>query len=83
VGFENKEYKLFCLLLGLLLQQHHINLFQQPMLAATLKGLILHTADEAGFADGPDYQFGWGLINAEKAANVLTNINQSSIILLI
>jgi hypothetical protein len=66
---------------GLLLQQHYMNLNQdQPMLAATLKGLILHTADEAGFADGPDYQFGWGLINAEKAANVLTTRGQTSVV---
>jgi hypothetical protein len=65
---------------GVLLQQHYMNLFQEPMLAATLKGLILHTADEAGFADGPDYEFGWGLINAEKAANILTRRNQSSVV---
>ena len=66
---------------GLLLQQHYMNLNQdQPMLAATLKGLILHTADEAGFADGPDYQFGWGLINAEKAANVLSSRGQTSVV---
>ena len=31
--------------------------------AATLKGLVIHTADECGVADGPDYQFGWGLAN--------------------
>ncbi|WP_396140383.1 S8 family serine peptidase [Flavobacterium sp.] len=66
---------------GLLLQQHYMNLNQdEPMLAATLKGLILHTADEAGLADGPDYRFGWGLINAEKAANVLSSRGQTSVV---
>ncbi len=65
---------------ALLLQQHHINLFQQPMYASTVKGLILHTADEAGIAPGPDYMFGWGLVNAEKAANTITNSGTSSIV---
>ncbi len=43
----------------------------QAMRAATLKALIIHTADEAGPAEGPDYQFGWGLLNAERAAQVI------------
>jgi hypothetical protein len=58
---------------SLLLQQHHFNLMNQYMRGATLKGLILHTADEAGFWPGPDYMFGWGLINTEKAANFISN----------
>jgi hypothetical protein len=40
--------------------------------SATLKGLAIHTADEAGDAPGPDYIFGWGLLNVEKAAAVIT-----------
>lgn len=36
--------------------------------SATLKGLAIHTADEAGIAAGPDYKFGWGLLNVQKAA---------------
>ncbi|HTQ27392.1 MAG TPA: S8 family serine peptidase [Puia sp.] len=43
------------------------------MRSATLKGILIHTADEAGIAPGPDYQFGWGLINMQKAASVLTS----------
>jgi serine protease AprX len=58
---------------ALLLQQHHFNLMNQFMRGATLKGLILHTADEAGFWPGPDYRFGWGLINAERAAAVIND----------
>ena len=42
------------------------------MRSATLKGLAIHTADEAGTFPGPDYQFGWGLLNVEKAAAVIT-----------
>lgn len=37
------------------------------MLASTLKGLIIHTADDAG-NDGPDYQYGWGVMNSKNAA---------------
>jgi len=41
------------------------------MRSATLKGLVIHTADEAGPALGPDYMFGWGLMNAKKAVRVI------------
>ena len=50
------------------------------MRAATLKGLIIHTADEAGPAPGPDYQFGWGLINIQKAVTVITSNNTDQLI---
>lgn len=43
----------------------------QYMRASTLKALLLHTADDLGTA-GPDYQFGWGLINATNAAALLS-----------
>jgi len=42
------------------------------LLSSSVKGLMIHTADEAGAAPGPDYSFGWGLINMEKAAAVIT-----------
>ena len=45
------------------------------MRSATLKGLLIHTADEAGNAPGPDYAFGWGLINMKRAASVITSDN--------
>ena len=47
------------------------------MRASTLKGLALHTADEAGSAPGPDYQNGWGLLNAERAGRVILNSDQN------
>jgi hypothetical protein len=57
--------------IGLLLQ-HQKNLWGSARLrAATLKALVVHTADEAGTAPGPDYQFGWGLMNTLNAANVM------------
>ena len=43
----------------LLLQQHYNNLNGSFMRAATLKGLALHTADDAGDIAGPDAVFGW------------------------
>ena len=45
----------------------------QFMRSASLKGLAIHTADEAGSAPGPDYQFGWGLLNNKKAADFIAN----------
>lgn len=61
-----------------LLQQYHNQLYNNYMRAATVKGLVLHTADEAGDGAGPDYQFGWGLINAENAAKVIRDKNLTS-----
>ncbi|GAK89408.1 hypothetical protein JCM19297_1236 [Nonlabens ulvanivorans] len=43
----------------LLLQQYHNSLNGSYMRAATLKGLALHTADDAG-SNGPDAIYGWG-----------------------
>lgn len=42
-----------------------------PMWASTLKALAIHTALEAGANPGPDYQFGWGLLNAYAAYKVV------------
>jgi hypothetical protein len=47
----------------------------QFMRASTLKGLAIHTANEAGTSPGPDYRFGWGLLNTGRAAEVLLNTN--------
>lgn len=65
----------------LLLQQHYNNVNGFFMLSSTLRGLALHTADEAGSAPGPDYRFGWGLLNIEKAAEVITNNGSASVII--
>lgn len=62
----------------LLLQQYYKQLNGRFLRAASLKGLALHSADEAGSADGPDYKFGWGLCNAEAGANIITNDGLSS-----
>ncbi len=58
----------------MLLQELHERSFgtEQPMLASTMKALAIHTADDIG-ETGPDYKFGWGLMNTENAAWVITN----------
>ena len=53
----------------------------QFMRAATLKGLVLHTADRHNPAAGPDYRQGWGLLNTEAAARLLLNENQAHLVL--
>jgi hypothetical protein len=54
-----------------LLQELYHRYHGRYMLAATLKGLAIHTADEAGMSMGPDYKFGWGLLNIRNAADVI------------
>jgi hypothetical protein len=55
---------------ALLVQLYHELFPGKSMRASTLKGLILHTADDLG-RPGPDYQFGWGLMNARAAAELI------------
>ena len=66
-----------------LLQEYYSKLHSGTfMRSATLKGLLIHTADEAGAAPGPDYVYGWGLIDMARAASVITsdNTDQSQVI---
>lgn len=57
----------------ILLQQHYNALNSAFMRSASLKGLTIHTADEAGTATGPDYTYGWGLMNTATAAQFITD----------
>lgn len=63
----------------LLLQQHANNVRGSFLRAATLKGVALHTADDAGMT-GPDAIFGWGLLNAKRAAEAISQNGNQSII---
>ncbi len=38
--------------------------------ASLLKALLIHTSDDLGNA-GPDYKFGWGLLNAKAGADLI------------
>lgn len=40
------------------------------MLSSTLRGLLIHTADDLG-TPGPNYSYGWGLINGVRAAELI------------
>ena len=63
-----------------LLQQLYNRLNKNTfMRSATLKGLVLHSALDLEAA-GPDYKTGWGLLDMEKAANVITNASSSNLI---
>ena len=57
--------------LGLILE-HYKNSYQSEPRASTIKGLAIHNADEAGANDGPDYIYGWGLLNTYKAVQFIT-----------
>ena len=56
-----------------LIQEHNEELNGVYLRSSTLKALTLHCADEAGSNDGPDYEFGWGLMNTQRMAEYITN----------
>lgn len=64
---------------ALLVQQYYNQMKGQFMKAATLKALLIHTADEAGAADGPDYSYGWGLMNTAAAVSAIKDTNNTVI----
>ncbi|HRJ26748.1 MAG TPA: S8 family serine peptidase [Fimbriimonadaceae bacterium] len=43
----------------------------QDMSSAMARGLVAISANEAGPAPGPDYMFGWGVMNTEGAAKMI------------
>ncbi len=55
-----------------LLVDQYNRLFSSAMRASTLKALLIHTADDIG-RPGPDYFFGWGLINVNKGADLIAS----------
>lgn len=57
--------------IGLLLEHQRQLNGNIPLRSSTIKGLLLHTADEAGPFNGPDYIYGWGLMNTLKSAQLM------------
>ena len=61
-----------------LLQQHYHSFYDQYMLSSTVRGLICHSAEDIpswkGFNDviGPDPKTGFGLMNLDKAAQIIS-----------
>ncbi len=61
---------------AVLLVDYYRKLFGgRAMRASTLKALIIHAADDRGLA-GPDYKFGWGLMNTKAAADIIAEQNE-------
>lgn len=57
---------------NLLLQLHRqLHPGKPDPLSSTWKALLINTTDEAGPAPGPDFQFGWGLVNIGRAARLM------------
>ena len=48
--------------------------------AATLKAIMVNSAREAGNSPGPDYRFGWGLMNTEGMARTIMNDEFTSLV---
>ncbi|WP_435413638.1 S8 family serine peptidase [Psychroserpens mesophilus] len=63
-----------------LLQELYGDIHGNFMKSATIRALIIQTASEAGSAPGPDYRFGWGLLNAEAAAEAILHEGYESLI---
>ncbi|MDM1503885.1 S8 family serine peptidase [Myroides marinus] len=70
-----------------LLQEWAVNAFSTPLRAASIKGLIIHTAYSLNkitdkesntiknLGKGPNAVYGWGAIDAEKAMTLLNNLS--------
>ena len=64
----------------LLLQELYFRETNTYMKSATAKALLCSTASDVG-RKGPDFDNGWGLVNAKKAANVILNDKNTSLII--
>ncbi|MBN2313515.1 MAG: choice-of-anchor D domain-containing protein [Sedimentisphaerales bacterium] len=60
-----------------LLIQHFYNLYGYYPLSSTTKGLLIHTAFDVGHL-GPDYYYGWGVVDAAAAATFLSDSQDST-----
>ena len=63
---------------AVLLIEHFENLHGRLPRSATTKGLMIHTAVDAG-NPGPDYSFGWGVVDAAAAVRFLSRDVASSL----
>ena len=56
-----------------LLQEYYKQKHGYFMQASTLKALAIQTADEAGTSEGPDYVYGYGLLDVLRGSQVITS----------
>lgn len=61
-----------------LLYEQYQNLRGRTPLSATTKALVIHTAFDAG-KTGPDYSYGWGVLDIAAATQLLTEVDSNSI----
>ena len=66
--------------ISVLLQQLYHQLNDSYMNASQLKALLINTTNEVGSAKGPDYKFGFGLVDAFAAANLIVNAQNNDAI---
>ena len=59
--------------LNLLIHHYEATHSGTTPLSSTMRAVLIQTADEAGVNPGPDYVFGWGLMNTLKAADLMAN----------
>ena len=64
-----------------LLQQYYEQLHGEFMNSSTLKGIVCHTASDDTDIPGPDHRFGWGFLDANAAAQLITNDMSSQAII--
>ena len=58
-----------------LINEAYLTFNNSLLKSATLKGLMIQTALEAGSSPGPDYQFGWGLVSVDGAVDFIQKID--------
>ncbi|MBE0680165.1 MAG: S8 family serine peptidase, partial [Bacteroidales bacterium] len=59
---------------------HQLQKILQPgvtLKSSTVKAILIHTATEAGNSAGPDYSFGWGLLNIKEAADLISQNSEN------
>jgi hypothetical protein len=61
-----------------LMQVYFKQLKNREVLSATLKAYAINTAYEAGTTNGPDYSYGWGLLNTAGVALAMQNDGTTS-----
>ncbi|MEQ9657561.1 S8 family serine peptidase [Fulvivirga sp.] len=65
-----------------IIQEYFKSIEGDFMSSASLKALMIHTAKEAGSANGPDYKFGWGVLDAVHAIEFINGRNGSDTLMI-
>jgi serine protease AprX len=62
-----------------LLQQYWKSMHPDYLWSSSLRAIIAHTANDKGTL-GPDYIYGWGLMDTERAARLIYNDTKSTLV---